>query len=156
MESSPIEYDSPLYLKYQWSTYILMTFVFVKYGYTYLFYVAGIFINIAINYLLKIIIQYPLPNQTRDMIRDALKHRFPGYYLYGLPCSQIQNLAYSLGFISGFIIKNKSRILTLVACLIIVFIIALPFSFIQKLSGGVGIFIGYTIFYASSVFHEAR
>ena len=70
-------------------------------------YVVGIFVNILVNYLIKIKEKQIAPIHKNKKIK---KYRFYEYDIYGYPSEKIQNIGYAVGFMAAYLTQNRTNI----------------------------------------------
>lgn len=70
-------------------------------------YIAGIFVNILVNYLIKIKEKQIAPIHKNKKIK---KYRFYEYDIYGYPSEKIQNIGYAVGFMAAYLTQNLASI----------------------------------------------
>lgn len=70
-------------------------------------YVVGIFVNILVNYLIKIKEKQIAPIHKNKKIK---KYRFYEYDVYGYPSEKIQNIGYAVGFMAAYLTQNLASI----------------------------------------------
>lgn len=98
---------------YNYIKYIGVIVIFIPFLFLFnkpikiILYIIGIFVNITVNYLIKIKEKQIAPINKNKKIK---KYRFYEYDVYGYPSEKIQNIGYAVGFMATYLIQNHSNI----------------------------------------------
>lgn len=153
------------YIKYVGTIVMCIPILFLfSYPITFILYVAGMFVNVLVNYIVKRHEKQLSPlHKKREFVKKIKeKYRFYEYDLYAFPSEKIQNIGYSIGFIGAYLSQNrktmKNRDIYILSLMIFLFYIAFVVavfilysskrnSTTQMLTGkGIGLLIGIIFF----------
>jgi hypothetical protein len=153
------------YIKYIGTIVMCIPILFLfTYPVTFILYLAGMLVNIFVNYIVKRHEkQLPPLYEKRNFVKKVKeKYNFYEYDLYAYPSEKIQNIGYSIGFIGAYLAQNrktmKNRDIYILSFMILLFYIAVIVavsilygakrnSAPQMLAGkGIGLIIGILFF----------
>lgn len=94
-------------------TMLIPIFIFFNLYTTLFVYIVGIFVNIFVNYLLKISFrQLPPLYQKKNYVKKIMEkyNKKLDYEKYALPSEKIQNISYAIGFIATYVVENYNSV----------------------------------------------